>query len=275
VPIDSLLATIWSKNVLTAFDRATVLAQLCNRDFEGDAQLGNTVKINSVSDPTISSYTAGGTLTYEDANTAAQSLVIDQADSFSFKVDDLKAAAAAANVMPKALMRAGRKLALAADSYIAGLHTGVAAANDLGTVAITSSDLAYQYIVALNQKLDEADAPADGRWCVVSPWYMALLRRNALFISNAATQADTLMTGKIGQVLGMTVYMSNNLKNTTGDDWAQIAGVSDAIAFANQVNEVEDIRLQTTFASAVRGLHSYGAKVVYNTGIARLVASIT
>lgn len=273
--IDSLLATIWSKNVLTAFDRATVLAGLCNRDFEGDAQLGNTVKINSVSDPTISSYAAGGTLTYEDANTAAQSLVIDQGDSFSFKVDDIKAAQAATNVIPKALMRAGRKLALKADTFIAGLHVGVAAANDLGTVSITSSDLAYQYIVALNQKLDEADVPQDGRWCVVSPWYMALLRRNALFISNAATQAETLLTGKIGQVLGMTVYMSNNLVNTTGDDWAQMAGGPDAISFANQVNEVEDIRLQTTFASAVRGLHVYGGKLVYSNGIARLVASIT
>jgi hypothetical protein len=275
VAIDSLLATIWSKNVLTAFDRATILVGLCNRDFEGDAQLGNTVKINSVSDPTISSYAAGGTLTYEDANTAAQSLLIDQGDSFSFKVDDIKKAQAAANVIPKALMRAGRKLALSADTFVAGLHSGVSAANDLGTVSITTSDLAYQYIVALNQKLDEADAPADGRWCVVPPWYMALLRRNSLFLANAATQADTLLTGKIGKVLGMDVYMSNNLVNTTGDDWACMAGVPDALSFANQVNEVEDIRLQTTFASAVRGLHVYGAKLVYSSGIARLVASIT
>lgn len=273
--IDSLLATIWSKNILTAFDRATVLVGLCNRDFEGDAQMGNTVKINSVSDPTISSYAAGGTLTYEDANTAAQSLVIDQGDSFSFKVDDIKKAQAAANVIPKALQRAGRKLALKADTYVAGLHTGVAAANDLGTVAITSSDLAYQYIVALAQKLDEADAPEDGRWCTVTPWYMALLRRNTLFLQNAATREQTLLTGVIGEVLGMTVYKSNNLVNTTGDDWAIMAGVPDAITFANQINEVEDIRLQTTFASAVRGLHCYGAKLVYNNGIARLVASIT
>jgi len=275
VAIDSFLATIWSKNVLAAFDRATIFAGLCRREFEGDAQLGNTVKINTVSDPTISSYAASGTLTYEDANTAAQSLVIDQGDSFSFKVDDIKAAQAAANVIPKALQRAGRKLALKADVFIASLYTGVAAANDLGTIAITSSDLAYQYVVALIQKLDEADAPQDGRWVVVDPWYMALLRRNNLFLANAATTADTLLTGQIGQVLGATVYLSNSVQLITGDDYAIMAGGPDAIAFANQVNEVEDIRLQTTFASAVRGLHTYGAKLVYNNGIALLRASQT
>ena len=273
--IDSLLATIWSKTILTAFDRATVFGGLCNRDFEGDAQLGQTVKINTVGDPTISSYAAGGTLTYEEITTAAQSLLIDQGDSFSFKVDDIKAAQAAANAMPKSLVRAGRRLALKADVYIAGLYTGVAAANDIGTVAITTADLAYQNLVKLAQKLDEADVPELGRWAVVPPWYYALLRLNNLFLANAATQGTTLRTGQVGQVLGMDVLKSNSVALITGDDYAVMAGVQDALTFANQINQTESLRLQTTFADAIRGLHVYGAKVIMNDGFALLRASIT
>lgn len=273
--VDSILATIWSKMILTAFDRATVYGGLCNRDYEGDAQLGQTVKINTVGDPTISSYAKGGTLTYEDVATAAQSLLIDQGDSFSFKMDDIDKAQGAGAALPKALQRAGRRLALVADQFIASLYTAVAAANDVGTVSITSGDLAYTNLVALAQKLDEADVPDVGRWCTVPPWYYALLRQNNLFLQNAATSGDTLRTGQVGQVLGMDVLKSNSAPLITGDDYAVLAGVQDAVAFADQINETEELRLQNTFASAVRGLHVYGAKVTQNEGIALLRASIT
>ena len=35
-----------------------------------------------------------------------------------------------------------------------------------------------------------------------------------------------------------------------------------AITFAEQIVQTEALRLQTTFADAVRGLHVYGAKLV-------------
>lgn len=274
--IDSLIATIWSKTVLTAFDRAAVYVGLCNRDHEGEAQLGQSVKINTVSNPTISSYAKGGTLTYEEVNTAAQSLLIDQGDSFSFKVDDIdKVQTSQSDVLVKALKQAGEGLARQADAYVAGLYTAVAAANDLGIVAITSADLAYQYLVALAQKLDEADVPEEGRWAAVPPWYYALLRRNTLFLENAATKSTTLRTGKVGEVLGLDVLKTNAVPLISGDDYAVLAGVQDAMSFADQIDKTEDLRLQNTFASAVRGLHVYGAKVVRNDGIALLRASIT
>ena len=39
-------------------------------------------------------------------------------------------------------------------------------------------------------------------------------------------------------------------------------GVDSATAFIDQVNRTEQLRLQTTFADAVRGLYSYGYKVI-------------
>ena len=44
--------------------------------------------------------------------------------------------------------------------------------------------------------------------------------------------------------------------------WAVQAGHPMATTFGTQISETEALRLQSTFADGVRGLHVYGAKVV-------------
>ena len=81
--------------------------------------------------------------------------------------------------------------------------------------------------------------------------------------------------GLVGRIDGMDVLKSNNAPLITGDDYAVIAGYPGAISFADQVSQVENLSLETTFATAVRGLHLYGAKLIRPTGIATVVASQT
>lgn len=270
--IDSLTQTIWAKMLLAAYERKTVYAGICNRDFQGEARMGRTVVINTVGNPTISSY-SGGSISWEGLNTAPQSLLIDQGESFAFMVEDIDEAWAVTSPVPKSIAKAGEGLALAADEYIAGLYTAIHTDNDLGVVAITTADLAYQYLVELSRVLDEADVPESGRWCIVPPWYYALLRRNTLFLENAATQGQTLRNGQVGQVLGLDVMMSNSCPLISGDDYAVTAGVQDAIAYADGLDKVETLRLQDYFADGTRGFHVYGSKVVNNKGFALLRAS--
>ena len=54
----------------------------------------------------------------------------------------------------------------------------------------------------------------------------------------------------------MEVIMSNNLK-TPGD----VRGKK-AIAFAGQINEVEALRAEKRFKDIIRGLDTFGAKVI-------------
>lgn len=277
--IDTFKPEIWSKEVLVGTERRLVYADLCDRDYEGEvSDAGDTVTINSIGDPTIATYTPNSTtITPEQLDTAAQKLVIDQAKYFAFKVDDVDARQAAGDLMTKAMQRAAYRLAKTIDSYVVALHSGVASGNALGTVAVTSSDLAYQKLIALKVVLDEADVPDEGRWCVVPPWYEGLLLDNNKFVANPALDesGQALLNGRIGQAAGFTIYKSNANPNVTGDDWLVWCGVPSALSLVIQINKVRAYQPESSFADAVKGLTLYGAKLIRPDHIATMVASKT
>lgn len=68
----------------------------------------------------------------------------------------------------------------------------------------------------------------------------------------------------VGQVRGFTVVKSNNVphKSASPETQSILAGTNAAVTFAQQVSNVEAMRMQTDFADMVRGLDLYGAKVI-------------
>lgn len=276
----SFIPEVWSANTLTSLKKAQVYAQagVVNRDYEGEiTAAGDTVRIRSISRPTISSYTKGATLTYETLTDAQRTLLIDQAKSFSFVVDDIEAAQVPGGSIEAATSEAAYGLADLTDQYIASLYTGAQSANQIGTVSITSGDIAYNTLVDLGVKLDEANVPSVGRWVVVPPWYHGVLRKSTNFVTadRIADGGAAVRMGIVGEAAGFAILKSNNAPLVTGDDYAVMAGYPGAISYAEQIIEVETLRLQTTFGNAVRGLHVYGAKVVRPDGIATVLASKT
>lgn len=278
---DSFIPEIWSAKMLVALQKSLVYGapDVINRDYEGEiAEQGDTVKINMIGDPTIATYTKNSTvISPENLSSASQSLVIDQSKYFAFEVDDIDKRQMAGDALPEALDRAAYKLRDTADQFIAALYTGIASAMDLGTVAITSGDLAYQYLTKLGTKLDEANVPTEGRWCVIPPWYHELLRNNTNFI-NADKSADggnALRNGVIGEAAGFTLKKSNNTPLITGDDYAVMAGTKAVWSYAEQINKVVPYNPESAFSDALKGLHVYGAKLTRPGEIALLRASKT
>lgn len=275
----SFIPEIWAAVALDTLKKSLVYAQdgVVNRDYEGEiSAVGDTVRVRTWGDPTVAAYTKNGTVTYQTLTDAQRALVIDQAYSFSFKVDDIDRAQARGE-LAQPLQQAAYKMRDTADQLIAGLYTDADSANQLGTVAVTTGDLAYNTLVDLAVLLDVANVPTEGRWVVVPPWYHGLLRKNTNFI-NAEKSADggaALRNAVIGEAAGFTVFKSNNAVLVTGDDYAVMAGHPSAISYAEQINSVETMRLQTTFGDGVRGLHLYGAKVMRPSAIATVVASKT
>jgi hypothetical protein len=283
VAINNFKPQIWSAKLLVAWRKALVYGgpMVVNRDYEGDiAEAGDVVKITSISDPTISDYTANSTtITPEELTDAQRNLVIDQSKYFAFKVDDIDKRQAKGNVMPEAMSRAAYKLADVADQYIAGLYTGVAAGNNLGTIAVpaaTPTDAYDDVLVPLKVVLDEADVPTNGRYCVVPAWFHGRLLRDDRFIrADASGTTEGLRNGMVGRAAGFDIFMSNNAPNPTGDDYVVQAGVNAAISFAEQINKTEAYRPENSFADAVKGLALYGAKLIRPDGIAIATASQT
>lgn len=272
---------IWAAELLVALRKNLVYGQapVVNRDYEGDiAQAGDTVRITSISDPTIGNYVANSTtITPEELTDAQRTLVIDKAKYFAFKIDDIDARQAKGDVMPEAISRAAYKLADTVDQFIAAFYTDVQIANRVngGTaVPVTDGDIAYAQILKLRTKLNEANVQSQGRWVIIPPWYEELLLNNNKFVRvDAAGTSEGLRNGIVGRVVGFDIYTSNNVVNVTGDDWAVLAGVNTAISYAEQINQVEAYRPESSFSDAVKGLHLWGAKVIRPDSLAYLLAS--
>lgn len=281
--INNFKPQIWSARLLVAWRKSLVYGgpMVVNRDYEGEiAESGDVVKITSISDPTISDYVPNSTvITPEELTDAQRNLVIDQSKYWAFKVDDVDKRQAKGNVMPEAMSRAAYRLRDVADQYIAGLYTGVAAANNLGTISVvaaTPTDAYDDVLVPLKVALDDNDVPTEGRYCVVPPWFTGRLLRDDRFISaDKSGTTDALRNGFVGRAAGFNIVQSNNTPNPTGDDNVIQAGVNAAISFAEQINKTEAYRPESSFSDAVKGLALYGAKLVRPDGIAIVTASQT
>ncbi len=274
---------IWSANLLVALRKALVYAgpTVVNRDYEGEiSEAGDTVRITSISDPTIGTYTPNSTsVTPEELTDAQRTLVVDQAKYFAFFVDDVDKRQAKGDVIPEAMRRAAYKLADVVDQYIVSLYTGTVTANQVGTVAVTSASPSSFYdsvLVPLKVKLDEANVPTEGRYAVIPPWLHGRALRDDRFVRVDASGTDqALRNGLVGRSAGFDIMLSNNAPLVTGDDYLVLAGVRDAITYAEQINKTEAYRPEAKFADAVKGLLLYGAKLVRPDCIATAIASQT
>jgi len=280
---------IWSKVILAALQKNLVFGGpgIVNNDYEGEISgPGNVVHITQFGDPVITPYTPNSTLTYQALNDAGLDLNVDQSFSFSFSVDDVDKRQAAGDMQSYLEERASYKLADTADQYIASLYTGVSGQNTVGstgspvTPAIYSSthpaDFYQQVLLPLKVQLTEANIPMAGRYVVVPPWAEALLEQTQAFIAITDMQgqpSQVFQTGMIGRAAGFDIYVSNNAVNYTGSNWIVQAGHPMAITYAEQIVQTEALRLQSTFADGVRGLHVFGAKLIRPDAIA--VAYVT
>jgi P22 coat protein - gene protein 5 len=265
--ITNMIPQIWSARILAKLEKALVFAQpgVVNRDYEGDIRAdGDRVHIHSFNDLTVSSYTKNSTtISYEQLTDSRVTLLIDQSKYFAFRCDDIDTAQMRPEIIDAASDRAAYQLAEDADSYIAGLYSGASTSapdNTVETTQFTSTNV-YQKLVELNVLMDQVNLPSEGRFVVVPPWVKGLLLQNATFL--AASLPSTL-NGSVGQVGGLNVLVSNNVK-TTGTSPVvshMMAGHPSAIAYAEQIVNLEALRLEGSFSDAVRGLHLYGGKVL-------------
>ena len=273
--LENFIPTIWSARLLQNMNEAHVFASLANRDYEGEiTQVGDTVKINAIGRVTVGTYTKNTNITAAETLTDAQStLVIDKANFFNFQVDDIDKAQQKPKVMDAAMREAGYGLSRAVDVILAAIHTTTPAANKIGADAasaklggvLTAGLALYDYLVDLKVILDENNAPDDGkRWVVVPAWAEGMLLKDPRFVNATETGNQIRTNGLIGKAAGLNVYMSNNVTNDaqTVKTYRIIAGHPAALSYADQINGVEAYRPELRFASAVKGLHLWGFKVV-------------
>ncbi|MBR3964797.1 MAG: hypothetical protein IKJ80_05275 [Clostridia bacterium] len=258
--ITNFISTVWSENLLTALDNQYVAVANCNRDFEGEIKgKGDRVKVCGLTDVTVFDYNKNTDfeLLAEELTDFSKTLVIDQAKAFNFQIDDIDRVQSSPKLMDGAMKVAASALANEADKYVFSLF---GEAGSVITEQDTTVDNIIEHIIDARTKLlqNNVSDPAD-IVVEVSPTIAALILKSKIAISNSDS---TLETGCIGNVAGCKIYVSNNIAVADGAHKC-LARTKRAIAFAEQLSEVDAYRPEKRFADAVKGLHLYGAKVIY------------
>ncbi len=276
--LTNFVPEIWSKKLTTLLDKSGVMMQCINRDFEGDIKnSGDTVYIRSFGNVTVKTY--AGSITYDDLTSPLQTLLIDQKKYFAFKVDDVSKAQSNINIMSGYLERARVAIDLAKDGFLLAKHADVPSENVVGSegtpIELTKDNI-YSNFVAMAKALKKANAITKGQkpWIVINPDIEALLIQAPEFIHATQSGDNTLREGSIGKIAGLDVLVCTNFDATAGKYYV-LAGTNNAVTFASQVVEVESIRLQDSFDTAVRGLYVYGAKTVVPNALAKLICTIS
>ena len=145
-----------------------------------------------------------------------------------------------------------------------------------GATTLSSDVVSPLTVVArMARVMDVANVDSRGRWLVVDPVFMEILKDEDSRLLNSDYGGSGLQNGlAVNNLHGFRVYVSNNLpaKGTgagTSGSLAQdanygviLGGQEDAVASAEQISKVENYRDPDSFADIVRGMHLYGRKIL-------------
>ena len=260
--ISNFIPTIWSENLLTSLDKQYIGVANCNREFEGEIKSrGSSVKICGVGDISIGDYVKDTDMSSpQNLSDTVAELVINKAKYFNFQVDDIDKTQCNPKLLDAAMKNAAAALANEADKHIFSLYNeaGNTVECDLDLDQPMDKILEARETLFKNGVLNNEDIVLE-----ISPAIATLLFKD---LSDKLSYNNELNdTGYIGNIAGCKVYVSNNIEQESGSiEYHKCFMRSKrAIAFAEQLSEVEAYRPEKRFADAVKGLHLYGAKVVY------------
>ena len=221
-----------------------------------DCKYAQSVKILGVGEPTIGAYNSGEDITIEEMTDKGQILSIDQANYFAFYVDDVNQAQSVPGLKEKYQEKAVHGLAVKRDSYVASLIKGVT--SNVTTASAKTEAAVKTAIDAAIVALRERNFDEDGVIEITPAVYN--LFKNQL-ITMSTNNPEYIRKGIVGMYDNFEVVMSNNLAKDTSHTYCDIRGKK-AIAFAGQINEVEALRAEKRFKDIIRGLDTFGAKVI-------------
>ena len=270
--VQHFIQTVWSKKIQDDLEEKCKLVQDCTREYEGDCQYAQTVKILAVGDPTIGNYT-GADITIEEMSDSSQDLVIDVQKYFAFEVKDVDKAQSVPGLPEKYQQKSVNALALAREKHIGALVAGKAqttanevAGNDTykeGAANVVTATAKTKG--AIKTALDDAIVTLreknfdDSGVIELDPRSYKTFKDELIELKTA--NDEMIRRGVVAEYDGFQVKSTNNVYRDSTHVYC-IVRSKNAIAFAGQINEVEAGRMEKRFSDYVRGLDTYGAKII-------------
>ena len=233
LPSGNWLPAIYSQKVLKFFRRSSVVEGITNTDYAGEIEnYGYTVKI--IKEPTISvaSYTKGQTTNLQNLADDQETLVVDTANYFAFKVDDVEERQSHVNWESLATSSGAYALKRKYDSDILEAISTTSRISAGTAVTANTGDLCHSVIAESARLLDDQSVPEENRWFVAPPIFyegLGAAASKVMDMSVIGSGQSPLTNGLVSNITvsGMKLYKTTAL-NRSGTDIVTISGTSNA-----------------------------------------------
>ena len=283
----NFIPELWSDEVIGAYKSNLVLANLVTK-MSHKGKKGDTIHIPKPTRGSASEKAANTQVTLSAATNTVVDISITSHYEYSKLIEDIAEVQALASMRKFYTDDAGYALASQVDDDLfviaEGLQGGTVGGSGtaLWETAVIGGDGTTDYVGGTSNatditdagirgmilKLDNADVPMDNRSLVLPP-----IASNDLLGINRFTEqqfigtGDAIKTGKIGQIYGVDVYVTNNCPTISptsgGDDRIGLLLHKDALVFAEQLG----VRTQTQYKQEYLG-DLFTADTIY--GVAEL-----
>ena len=287
LPSGNFAPEIFSQKVLKFFRRASVAEDITNTDYTGEIEnFGDTVKIMKEPTLTVTPYQRGSVINPQDLADDQITLVVDKANAFAFKIDDIEERHSHINFEALATSSGAYSLKRKFDANIlqnmsdaAGIGasavagttlTVTAAAGDIGTanapINVETDDNGINMMLAMARLLDDQSVPEENRWFVAPPIFYQKAFQAGNKISEINITGDgtsPLRNGLaiVGTLAGFRCYKSTALNSTGGTDQVTLTDGSATLA----VDASENVVLAGHISAMATASHIAKTEVVRST----------
>src|SRR3990167_248967 len=215
---DVFIPELWSRGAIVARENKLVFARLVDRKYEDDLAYGDTVHVGSVGNLAARTKTkaSNAAITYETVTETNTDITVATWEYAAIAVESIVKVQGNRDMLKLYAGKMGYALALAVDDVLAGLVDDFT--NTQGTLAVETTDAQY---IRARQYLNDADAPQDGRYLVISPAAETGLLKLDRYVHNDYSaihgdgpRSDALEMAYITSFYRMPVYMSVNVEGT-------------------------------------------------------------
>ena len=308
LPSGNFAPEIFSQKVLKFFRRASVVEDITNTDYAGEIEnFGDTVRIIKEPTVTVSSYTRGSVVNAQDLADDQITMVVDNANAFAFKIDDIEERHSHVNFEALATSSGAFALKRKYDANVLQAMSdgaGIAGADDaslsggltttnsaLGTASapinVETDDAGINLMLLMARTLDDQSVPEENRWFVAPPIFYEKMFQAGNKIAEVQVTGDAsspLRNGLAipGTLAGFRCYKSTALNSTAGTDQVTLSGVAtdasenvilaghmSSTSTASHIAKTEVVRSTESFSDVIRGLHVFGRKVLRPEAVVR------
>ena len=276
---DSFKPTLLVAALVLAARKNLVASAFCNTNVAiGLKQKGDTVNINTLSDPTANNTSESVAMTYEELDTTATSLTltIDKTVSVKLKDTERRQVERGSVALESAIgNRMIYVLADEVDQLVMGKYTDITTDNfETGSTSWqwgaspTIAEIS-KFFASVNREMDDVNADAEGRFMALPNMAIEGIRNAHSTLATGAGDAARVKGVMFRELHGFQVSRSSNCVSAASvthgiaGNLANVGeGLPGAIALAIQIDpNIEKLRLEGFWADGIRARVTAGAAV--------------